>query len=325
MFKKMEYVYTVYKEQSFTKAAEKLYVSQPCLSSAIRKIEEEIGMPLFERRYSAVRPTEIGKAYLETAERIMNLEKDFAARVSDMNRLEQGSITIGGSNYVSSYILPLVVSRFSRDYPKINISLVETSSVELQKKIIDEEIDLVIDSFNEEVKNFEYVPLLNEQILLAVPAACKCNEGLEGYRTTPKEIYLGGITAESLREVFIEKFENEKFILLKSGHNMHHQAVTIFRENHFTPQVSFRMDQLLTSYALAASGNGVCFVTDTMFKYHRFPDEVYLYRVRGSGHRTLSIAGKKNRYVTRAMERFIQVAGETIISPGLGLPCAEAD
>ena len=134
MFKKMEYVYTVYKEQSFTKAAEKLFVSQPCLSSAVRKIEEEIGIPLFERRYSAVRPTQIGRAYLETAEKIMNLERNFAAKVNDMNLPEHGSITVGGSNYVSSYILPLIVSRFSIDYPKINISLVETSSVELQKK-----------------------------------------------------------------------------------------------------------------------------------------------------------------------------------------------
>ena len=142
--------YSLNREQSFTKAAEKLFISQPCLSAAIKKIEEEIGMPLFERRYSAVRPTEIGRAYIETAERMMSLQRDFAAKLNDINAMESGSITIGGPNYASSYIIPPIVSRFLQLYPKINVSLVETGSVELVKKINEEEVDLVIDSDNEE-------------------------------------------------------------------------------------------------------------------------------------------------------------------------------
>ena len=81
MFKKMDYVYAVYKEKSFTKAAEKLFISQPCLSAAIKKIEDEIGVPLFERRYSSVRPTKIGLEYIAAIEQIKATQQDFLSKI----------------------------------------------------------------------------------------------------------------------------------------------------------------------------------------------------------------------------------------------------
>lgn len=74
MFSGMNYVYEVYKEQSFSKAAENLYISQPALSSMIKKIETKIGMPLFDRSTSPIQLTECGKKYIKTAEKIMDLE-----------------------------------------------------------------------------------------------------------------------------------------------------------------------------------------------------------------------------------------------------------
>ena len=310
MFKKIEYVYAVYKEQSFTKAAEKLYISQPCLSAAIKKTEDEIGMPLFERRYSKVRPTKIGLEYIETAKIIMDLEKSFMSRVNDINNLEYGSITVGGSNYVSSYIIPRIVSRFSVMYPKIDINLVEMSSVELEKKLENEEVDLVIDSFDENENLYEYYPLFDERIMLAVPAVSKSNKGLEKYRILPENIYNSDL--EQAQRIPIDYFKDEKFILLKKGNNMYKHAMEVMKKSGFTPEVAYRLDQLITSYALAASNNGVCFVTDTIFRYHRFGDDVYLYNIEGCTGRTMHIAKKRNRYATNAMQKFIEIARENI-------------
>ena len=78
MFSGMNYVYEVYKEQSFSKAAENLYISQPALSSMIKKIETKIGMPLFDRSTSPIQLTECGKKYIKTAEKIMALDNEFA-------------------------------------------------------------------------------------------------------------------------------------------------------------------------------------------------------------------------------------------------------
>lgn len=73
MFQYMNYVYEVYKTGSFSKAARNLYLTQPALSIAIRKEEQELGQPLFDRSTSRVTLTEAGKAYIESAETIRSL------------------------------------------------------------------------------------------------------------------------------------------------------------------------------------------------------------------------------------------------------------
>ena len=71
MFHGMNYVMEVYKEQSFSKAAQNLYISQPALSAAIKRIEKKVGAPLFDRRTSPIQLTECGKEYIRTTERIL--------------------------------------------------------------------------------------------------------------------------------------------------------------------------------------------------------------------------------------------------------------
>ena len=312
MFSKKEYVYAVYTEKSFTKAANKLYISQPCLSAAIKKVEEEIGMPLFERRYSDIRLTEAGNHYIETAERIMALEAEFENRVHNIANLEYGSIVLGGSNYVCSHILPKIVGAFTKRYPKIETDIVETSSVELEKKLLDESVDVIIDSFDSENDRFEYLPLVRETILLAVPMGSFSNNGLEKYSVLPSDIYEGKACLDELREIPVDRFKEEKFILLKNGNSMYRHARSAFESCDFTPEVIFRLDQLLTSFSLADAGNGACFVTDTLFRYHRFNDNVRLYRIKNSGERMLYTAKKKNKYISSAIKAFDGVASETI-------------
>ncbi len=312
MFSKKDYVYAVYTEKSFTRAASKLYISQPCLSAAIKKIEQQVGMPLFERRYSDLRLTEAGQQYIETAERIMALEAEFENRVHNITNLEYGSIVIGGSNHVCSHILPELVGIYTKKYPKIETNIVETSSVELEKKLLDESVDIIIDSFDTEDDRLEYCPLLCETILLAVPSESISNTGLEYCGALPSELYEKSKFAADLPEIPISKFRNEKFILLKSGNSMYRHARDVFDDCGFIPNVVFRLDQLLTSFSLASSGNGACFVTDTLFKYHLFGDSVHLYRIKNSGNRMMYTVKKKNKFVSAAVRAFDDIAKETI-------------
>ncbi len=306
MFKKMEYVYTIYKEKSFTKAAKKLYVSQPCLSAAIKKLEDEIGLPLFERRYSDLRPTMIGYEYIRAAERIMDIQDDFSAKINEVTNMQYGKLKVGGSSYVSSYILPQIVSEFSQSYPGIEISITETSSLELKKMLEAEEIDLMIDSMDEEPPAFDCVPLTEEKILLAVPSDDECNKPLKEFAITPDMIFKSGF--DSAPTISINRFRDEKFILLKRGHSMYRHAWDIFNKADFTPNVCFSLDQLSTSYALAASGNGACFVTDRLFRQHRFTDNILLYNIEGSGSRTLYISKKKTAFSSNVINKFIEIA-----------------
>lgn len=309
MFKKMDYVYMVYKEKSFTNAARKLYISQPCLSAAIKKLEDEIGQPLFERRYSSVKPTKIGLEYIQATEKMIEVQQDFEAKLKDLNSMGFGKINIGGTNYVTSYILPRIISEFSKLYPKIEINLIEGKSVELKKMLDNEDIDLLIDSFDSESSTQECFPLLEEKIMIAVPKSFKCNKGLENYQMNTENI---SYNLPIKRPVSIKHFKDEKFILLKSGNNMYKHANSIFHQAGITPEISFKLDQLSTSYSLAASECGICFITDTVFKYHKYTDDIFIYNLEEMAKRMLYVVKKKNRFCSHAMNKFIELSKECI-------------
>ena len=90
MLRNMEYVYEVYKERSFTRAAKNLYVTQPCLSALVKKTEEKLGFPIFNRSANPLQLTEYGKEYIRYIERMQALENEFETKDRPpLHRLEQ--------------------------------------------------------------------------------------------------------------------------------------------------------------------------------------------------------------------------------------------
>lgn len=313
MFSKYNYVYQVYKEQNFTRAAEKLFISQPSLSVAIKNIEKKIGADLFERTGNSVRLTEVGEEYMATTKQIITAEKEFLNRINDINDLKTGKLIVGGTNYLSSYALPRVINQFNRLYPDIEVELVEANSSNLGSMINNEQIDVIIDSFDETIDDYKGFFLASENILLCVPKDRKINQKLKKFQIEPEGIYKGTVKLEDIEAVPIEIFKDEKFILLKKGNDMYKRAMNFFDGGNIEPRVIYRVDQLNISYALAESGIGLCFITDTFLKYGRGSDNVLLYKIKNERYsRNLYIAHKKNRYCTKAMTEFIKITKEIL-------------
>ena len=312
MFQKYKYVLAVHQEQSFTAASKKLFISQPSLSVAIRNIEKEIG-PLFERCGSGVKPTEIGKAYINTARKMQLAEDEFEKKCLDINELHTGKLIVGGSNYLSSYVLPKIITLFRNRFPNVEITLIEANSIRLREMLHNEKVDIIIDNFENGEDSYEEYPLAREQILLCVPGDRAVNKELSRFRILPQTIYSGTVGSNNIPAVDISLFKDEKFILLKNRNDMHFRAMSIFEENNILPDVIFQVDQLNMAYALTESGVGVSFVTDTLFKYRKHTEDVMLYHLDTHyASRILCVAHKKNRYCTRAMSEFIKVAQEMI-------------
>ena len=313
MFSKYQYIYQVYKEKSFTKAAEKLFISQPSLSAAVKNIEKKLGAEIFERTGNGVNLTEFGREYILSAEKIIKIEEEFQNRVNDIYNLETGHITVGGSNYLSSYVLPQIINRFTSQYPNIDVTLVESNSTNLREMVKNEQIDIIVDGYGEIMGDLQGYPLANEKILLCVPKENKINKLLSEFSITPNSIFNKTANLEAVPPVSIDVFKNEKFILLKKGNDMYNHAVDIFSQNGINPEVVFSVDQLNISFALSESGMGLCFVTDTFFKYGNFTKNILLYNVGEEyTNRTLYVIHKKNRYCTRAMNEFIKITRECI-------------
>ena len=313
MFSKYNYVYQVYKERNCTRAAEKLFISQPSLSVAIKNIEKKIGADLFERMGSSVRLTQVGEEYIATARQIMSAEKEFINRVNDINDLKTGKLIVGGTNYLSSYVLPKVINHFNKLHPYIDVELVEANSSNLGTMIDNDQIDIIIDSFVETPDDYKGFFLASENILLCVPRDREINKKLKKFRIEPESIYKDSVDLDELESVPIKLFKDEKFILLKKGNDMYKRAMNFFNGEGVEPNVVYRVDQLNISYALAESGIGLCFATDTFLKYGRGSDNVLLYKIKNEQYsRNLYIAHKKNRYCTKAMAEFIRVTREIL-------------
>lgn len=128
MFSGINYVYEVYRTQSFSKAAKNLYISQPSLSAMIKKIEAKVGAPLFDRSTNPIQLTEYGEQYIRIAEKIMDLEDEFAYYTDNLNELKTGHLSIGTTSFFASYILPKYISQFSAAYPHVKVNLYEADS-----------------------------------------------------------------------------------------------------------------------------------------------------------------------------------------------------
>ena len=313
MFSKYNYVYQIYKEGNFTRAAEKLFISQPSLSVAIKNIEKKLGADLFERAGNVVKVTEVGKEYIATTEQIIRAEKEFINRINDINNLKTGKIVVGGTNYLQSYVLPRVVIRFNSLYPNVEVELVEANSYNLGMMLNNEQIDVVIDSFDENADDFRSYFLESEDIILCVPKDRKINEKLKKFQIEQDSLRKGTVNLKDVEAVPIKSFRDEKFILLEKVNDMYNRAMRFFDEENIEPKVIYRADQLNISYALAESGMGLCFITDTFLKFVRGGDNVFLYKVKNEQcSRNLYIAHKKNRYCTKAMAEFIRITKETV-------------
>lgn len=300
MFKKADYVLAVYKTQSFTEAAKSLFISQPSLSVAIKQTEEMIGAPLFERTRGKVLPTEIGKEYIKSALKINSVKKDFLNVLNDIYLLESGTLSVGGSNYISCFILPQIISEFSTRYPKIDVSLHEANSTNLRRMLDNEILDIVIDSFDAKDENYDYDAIFTENIYLCVPKNRPVNKKLAKFAVSKANI------KNASKTVDIKCFKDESFVLQKPGNDMYMRAMHFFDDAAITPNVAFSVDQLNISFSFAEQGLGICFVTDTFIKCTAESDSVVFYKLGGNyTERTLCAAYKKGRYHTCAMTEFV--------------------
>ena len=168
IFHKKLLIHTIAKEQSFSKAAQKLFIAQPSLSLMVKHLEEELGTPLFDRSCKPIRLTEAGQAYVHAAEQIIEIERAYKEYILSLNNLETGTLRIGSNQLLSSLVLPKHISAFMQAYPKIQLTLLDANSTSLENEITNGSLDVVIDNSELPGELFEQKYLASEYLLLAV-------------------------------------------------------------------------------------------------------------------------------------------------------------
>ena len=185
-----KYAYQIYKRGSFTKAAKDLYISQPSLSAAISRLENDLGFRIFDRSTIPCSLTVEGRIYIESLEEIIESENNMRKRINDIFDTDHGSITIGGSSLASYLILSEICSEFYKKYPKINVTLdignIGSSQV-LLEKLDNKELDILVTYINRHTK-YIIEPIFEERLVIAMHKKMHGAESLEHLALTRDEI-----------------------------------------------------------------------------------------------------------------------------------------
>ncbi len=238
----LQYLIAVAETRHFGHAAERCFVSQPTLSGQIRKLEEELGVVLFERSNRRVDITPVGEAVLEHARQVMDQVE--AIRVLARSRADPlaGPLRLGAIPTLSPYLMPLVLVPLRRQHPQMKLVLSEEMTERLLARLDDHEIDAALLATPVDAPGLVSQPLFDEPFWVAYP---RRHRFYEREKITPRDL------------------ENENLLLLAEGHCLAEQArdlchIDTRRED--DAMADLRAASLETLIQLVAAGFGVTLV-----------------------------------------------------------------
>lgn len=234
----LEYLLAVDSERHFGKAAQVCHVSQPSLSAQIQKLEDELGLVIFDRSKKPILPTEAGVEILEQARVVLREHKKLKT-IADIKALEpKGDFELAVIPTLAPYVVPLFISAFGRKYPKVNFGIHEYKTGDIIRRLHNDELDaaLLVTPLKDEA--------LIERHLYYEPFYCYLNQE---HPLLEKEALRG------------EDLKREDLWLLSEGHCFRDQVLNICTENEkgcAIPNIRFESGNLETIIKLVKTGSG---------------------------------------------------------------------
>lgn len=299
-FQSMEYFIAIAQERNFTRAAERLHVTQQSLSAHIASVEQELGCQLLIRRIP-LELTHAGRVFLSYAttwqESLNTMKKEF----SDISDNQKGQLRIGLGFTRSHIIMPTVIKAFQEKYPNIEVVLFESTRQNLWSA--EDSLDLVINRFPRYQSNIEYEDFYEEHIVLMVSRSL-----LQGLGIDPR------VVADRIMAGDLSSLAECPFILL--GNHDGPSAVVaheLFDQSGMTPLVKVRSVNQNTILALSALGMGACFSQEHIIYAMLSPEQlsqVAIFQLPAKYSYTYKFSYPKQKYQWSVVKDFIRIARE---------------
>lgn len=158
----------VVRERSFSRAAARLYRTQPAVSIAIRKLEEAVGQPLFHRGSRAAKLTDAGELLVDYAERLLNLSGEVSRAMEDLGKLGRGRLSLGVNESSIHALLP-VLARYRRRHPRVQVEVQRTFSRDIPREVLNYRLDLGVVSYVPAEERLAAAEFLRDELALVVP------------------------------------------------------------------------------------------------------------------------------------------------------------
>lgn len=300
----------VYRYGSFSKAAEKLNITQPALSLKIKKIEKELGCEIFDRGLE-VTLTPAGEKLLQYISKRKLLDADLSSQLDDLAKGTEGSLSIGSTHGFALGYLPAYMARMNQRYPGINMKLIESSMSEIEQLALDGEIDIFLTCVEED-NEFEKIPLYEEDIFLCLPDSYEGLTKFSGKFITQEMLFTNPIGRGIYPTISIEDLAKEKFVILPDATNLGLIAKKILsRLGDLSKKQLMYTNQMTAGVTLTQYDMGISFVTEDYLRYVGFKKFPLVLKVNDvASRRQVYAAYVKNRYLSQASKIFLDILKE---------------
>jgi len=286
--RQLEYFQMASRLKNITRAAERLRVSQPNITVAIKKLEAELGIQLFDRSQKQLSLTPEGAVFLNRIELALRNIQDAVLEVNDYKQLQKGTIKIGIPSMIGSYLFPKIFSSFQRRYSHLDIYLYEEGSMAIREQLERDELDFGIVIISGASQNLQLLPMSTNQILACVP---------EHHELASKE------------SINIADMNDIDLIMLKEGSYLRHLVLQKLKSANITPNIVLESNQIETIKGLVASDVGLAYLLDFIaedtpgIKALPLEEPIFV---------DVGLAWKKDRYISKAAQSFIDFCKGTL-------------
>lgn len=256
----LQYIVTTAQEKSVTKAAKKLFISQPSLTLSIQNLEKELGVELFERNRSSLTLTYAGQLYYDWALSTLHAKERLGERISDIRNEGSHLIRLGVSPHRSALLLPIILPRFYEMFPASEIYLEEKPTYQLRALLEEEKLDLMIDVPHPDTLTYTNTLLAQEHLVLAVPSSYM--ERFPQFSPDASMITLDpdavhSRDASGSDTVPLQVFQDFPFFMMAEPQNLAALSRRIFESAGFMPQTRLVCNNILTALDLVQKQLGI--------------------------------------------------------------------
>ncbi len=296
-FQQLRYACAVADTGSFSRAAERCQIAQPSLSQQIQKLEEDLGVRLFDRLGRSIRLTEAGRAFLPHARSVLEQIEAARSSVTVQHADVRGSVSVGVIPTIAPYLMPAYAAAFTEKFPEAKMRIVEEMTPVLVEGLRDLSIDLAILALPLRHKDLEIVPLRTEPVFAALP------------KSHPR----AGSESLSLKDL-----RGEPFVMLRDGHCFRDLSVAACSSAKIKPTIAFETGQFSSVLAMVGAGVGISMMPEMALD--RGADCCYVRLTDARARRSIVLATLRGRSFNRVQKAFrewvtLDAHGSGVVSP----------
>jgi DNA-binding transcriptional LysR family regulator len=266
------------------RAAERVFRTQPAVSMALRKLEEEIGAPLFDRSNRGFVLTATGELLFASAKRLLSLRDEAISEIRELHSLERGRVRIGANESAGNYLLPQIIQAFRQNYPNVRIDVSRQNSRQLIHDLRENSVDVALISFMPEEKDIEALPIMSDELILVA---------------SPQH------PVAQRASLHIPDLGDEAFIAHTVTSASRHKVVEAFRSSNTTLRIVMEVAMIETIKKLIAMNLGIGFVPEMCVRDEIQRGELVRLRLEDFKYqRTVWLARRKTNAHSHATEEF---------------------